>query len=291
MSSDKQRLFDYLYRAEFPSDPLDFEELLISAAENALGKSRMDAEAFASGNLARYWNWLLQQLEDDKKRGLSPLFSIINESTRKVAWYVTNASAHKTLKQKRAAALAAARAPILCKIDVLNDRQYEALGCLISSYIGAADVKLTPKGNEGGIDFFASIKLPAQSHILFGPSGPLRIIGQSKKYKEKVTVDTLRDFITAINDVKHQNPVVDVHVPTWFRVTTGPIVGWIIAHSGFQSGAQTKARHHGIILSDSLDVAEVACLSTSLNEADPYSVRAKNFHSCVLTTLTDHSIT
>ena len=127
--------------------------------------------------------------------------------------------------------------------------------------VGATRTYLTQPGNEGGVDFFALIPAPGRCHLFSGTSGPLRIVGQSKRYDSPVEVGRVRDFITTLENVKKRQPSVESHVPNWFRTARGAIVGWIIAHRGLQSGALQMAVDHGIVVADSLDMAEIVTLS------------------------------
>jgi hypothetical protein len=74
-----------------------------------------------------------------------------------------------------------------------------------------------------------------------------------------------KELIETIEEVKNQNPSVEHLVPPWFRTASGPVIGWLIAHNGAQSGALTKAQNHGIIISDSIDLAEIAAMSRILD--------------------------
>src|SRR5690606_14181401 len=125
------------------------------------------------------------------------------------------------------------RSSFLRSIDTLSDREYEALACVVSSCAGADKVRLTPPGNEGGVDFFALIRNPARCHVFQHTRSPLRVIGQCKKYSGTVGVDKVRQFIQTINSVCNQSALTEAHVPPWFRTAGGPVVGWIIGHSGF----------------------------------------------------------
>jgi hypothetical protein len=155
---------------------------------------------------------------------------------------------------------------ILRTLDAITDREYEALGCVVSEVIGASHVHLTPNGKEGGIDFFALVISPSPCHLLVGTTAPLRIVGQSKKYATAIEDEKVKSFITTLSDVHRLSPTVEPHVPTWFRAAAGPVIGWVMAHHGLQSGAASRARNHGIIYSDSLDVAEILALSRRIPE-------------------------
>lgn len=68
-------------------------------------------------------------------------------------------------------------------------------------------------------------------------------------------------FAQTLTKVQHHNPTVVPHLPQWFHMARGPIVGWFIAHNGFQGGAMTTAGRQGIVCSDSLDIAHALCMS------------------------------
>ena len=164
-------------------------------------------------------------------------------------------------------------------------RQYEALGIVVCELIGASKTYLTPPGNEGGIDFFALMALPSKFHLFRQSRGPLRIVGQSKQHKSPVAVGDVRDFITALDNVRKRQPTVEPHVPTWFRAAHGPILGLLCGHRGFQSGAENMARDHGIVTADSLDLAEVATLARSISEYLKLNERAELLREMVKNTL------
>lgn len=257
--SNKQKVFRWLYRISFPPGILDFDAILKQAARVALGLSSMDADVFVIANGKTYWNWLRQEQDLIKGKGITPIFLIKDNNARRVSWYPADIVSFKSNKQKLQAKQLQTRPLILRKIDALDNREYEALACTTCRMLNASKVVLTGPGNEGGVDFFASIILPYRSHVLFGAAGPLRIIGQSKFYKEKVQVGEIRDFITTIADVKSHR--LRHLVPAWFKASRGPIIGWFIGHTGFQSGAEDRAKEEGIILSSSLDLSEIISLS------------------------------
>ena len=69
--SDKARIIDEILRAVLPAGQLDFTEVLTVSVMSALGKDRIDAEAFAETNLTRYWNWFLEELDSERARALA----------------------------------------------------------------------------------------------------------------------------------------------------------------------------------------------------------------------------
>jgi len=273
MASEIERIMSWFYRQVFPQGILEFDEALAEAVISTLSKSPIDTERYVHVNGKRHWNALMQRLDDDKKLGRSPLLQIEDMMSRRFSWVPRNISAIGSAREKQKAHRLSSRPLILQMIDDLTDREYEALGCVISKMIGASHTLLTHRGNEGGVDFFALINIPAKCHVFGGYCRPLRVIGQAKKYQGKVQVDEIRELITTIQDIQYRNPTIEPLVPTWFRTAHGLLVGWLIAHNGVQSGGVNRARNHGIIISDSIDLAEIAALSRGINDTGLHYTR------------------
>ena len=105
----------------------------------------------------------------------------------------------------------------------------------------------------------------------------MRIVGQSKKYAGAMGPGEFKEFLTTIHEVKHGGqPKTEKIIPPWFRATYGPIISMVIAHNGFQSGAESRARLHGVITADSVDMAEIVALSRSIPEHLTAVERAKD---------------
>jgi Restriction endonuclease len=272
--SKKAQFLDWLDRQLFESLILDFEVILISGTEATLNCDRVAAESFTMGSLNRYWNYLLQKIDVNQSRGITALLQVADDIAYRLRWTPLQMIRSETRRDRRLGTLLGGRPQMLRRMDGLSPREYEALGCVACQLVGASRIHLTPPGNEGGIDFFALVPLPAQCH-LFGPRrGPLRIVGQSKRYEAPVSVGAVRDFITTVENVRKRQPPVESHVPPWFRAARGPLLGFICGHRGFQSGAESLAQDHGIITADSLDLAEAACLSRHLPESANVAERA-----------------
>lgn len=235
--SDKAKILSHFVRTNFGNGILEFDTLLVDAAEAALGKSRIDAEGFARTHAKKYWNWIAQQVDADNKAGLNPCFNLVDQGLRRCAWLPWSLSQSQDNKGRHLGILLRGRPQIHLAIDALNDREYEALSCVICEIAGATQVHLTAAGNEGGIDFLATLRLSGRTHVFSGLHGTLRIVGQCKQYGGAVQVDRVDQFIKTVNDVRHRSPRVNVHLPAWFHNFNGPIVGWMIAHNGFQVGA------------------------------------------------------
>jgi hypothetical protein len=254
MASDKNRILEYFTRKDLPLGILDFADLLSEAVKQVLCRDGMENEIYTQANINRFWSAIKELEEKDVKRGLRPLFLIKDAYSKRVSsFFDSNIYKISPLKFK----LLKARSNILRIIDSINDRQFEALCCFACALFGSQNYILTPHGNEGGIDFLASIRFSDTAHYLFGINGPLRIVGQCKKYSSPVQVDEIRNFNSTLNDVYHLSEKVRGIIPGWFRSAKGPIIGWFIGHAGFQSGAEDRAKNFGIITSNSRDLAEL----------------------------------
>jgi len=274
-------LIDWLYRQDLPVGDIEFDALLIDAAETCFTKSRIEAEVYAEKSAKRHWNNLIRQVADDNDRGLHPHFRVLSNSGHRFSWIAKDLGSHTLSVGKTKKALMQARPSILRRIDTLTNRQYEAAGCVVSRLIGARHISMTRPGNEGGVDFFASLNVYGQSHVFSGSQSALRVIGQCKKHTRPLETGELRSFLTTISDVKSNLTTVRDHIPDWFRSAKGPIVGWMVAHSGFDGGAMDRAKNEGILLSDSLDLADMLSVSRSLAPGLSPHERAVEFQRLV----------
>jgi len=232
-----------------------FDDLLSSAIEKALNKTGSMRDSYLTANAKRHWNYVIkEQSENYKNRNIQPIFKVVNNTTRTVKCYLLD-KFNSTGDNKFN--LLKSRPFVLNEIDLLNARQYESLAVRVSRLFNANNVLLTPPGNEAGIDFIATIKYSDEANYLFGVNGPIRIIGQSKKYSCAVQVDKIKEFNSTIGDVHHMTNKMRTVLPSWFSEAKGVIVGWVISHTGFQQGAKDRAKDFGIILSDSFDMSEI----------------------------------
>ncbi len=260
--SAKREIFNRLWRLRISESYQSFGDLLTQLAAVSLKIDMIAAERFSSQNLDKYWNWLSRELDIQKQRGLVPWLSQAENSFAVFDGFQQispGCDEHQQILNVRLAS----RSSILQSIDMLSDRQYEALACVTCGAIGADVHYLTPAGNEGGIDFVALLKLNASNHLFSGPGTEMRIVGQCKKYRSSVSVDRLEQFLHVMQNVRHRASRVREQLPAWFEDAKGPIVGWVISHTGFQSGASDEAKKHGIIVSDSLDLTQLLALSDS----------------------------
>lgn len=256
--NENQKIFDRIYRLKYEDKEYYFEEIIKDAILKELTKDMGTAEAIAASRLNRLWNQYKREHEKDINNGIVPLFSITNEYDKKVRW-IGNTLISKVQRQNYKI-----RPDLYKYLDSLNDREYELLLCVICELLGADKIYLTPKGNEGGIDFIARIPFSINSHFLFGIKGPIRIIGQCKQYSSKDNVGHMKEFITTMNNVYNRSYRVGEILPDWFKIENGDIIGWHISNCGHQSGALDFAKNYGILVSDSKQLIEIICTAKKI---------------------------
>jgi hypothetical protein len=262
MVSERERVIQWLYRESFSDNQLDFSDVLITASRQALRKSQMEAEIFATVEKQAYWRVVLTRFDYDKRMGRHPVFVPEDTNLLTVRWqpYIL----HRNGDTKNGNLLRT-RPYILRSLDGMSDRDYERSVCAVLEFIGTTHVHLTPHGNEGGVDFYALLNCDVRTHIFGQAERGLRLVGQVKKYGHRETITNFNSFITTLSNVRHFHEKVKSQMPGWFIRGTGPIIGWYICHMGFQSGVIDTARQQGIILSDSLDLSQMTALSETLN--------------------------
>lgn len=279
MRNEKQNYLRWLYRKIPLEGFYNFQEFLPSALEEAFCISLEEAASIATASENKFWNLLVKDWEEAQRKGIAPVFDILDSNNRRIEFH--SVSIRGDVAENRLLHRLKSRPNILRKIDLLNPTEYEALGCVVSELIGAKNTSLTRKSGDGGVDFYALIEFPTRCHLFAANRGPIRVIGQSKKYINPVPNEKIDVFITTINEIKARNPRRYKHVPNWFRSASGPIIGWIIGHQGFKREAIEQSRHYGIVISDSIDVAEIACRSRKIDESLSPENRALNFQQMV----------
>lgn len=259
---EKPQLLDWLLRQDL-TGVHSCRSLLDRAATTCFGMDAPAAAAYTEATLTAFWNHVLKVTEDHARRGLSSSFSIQCSETKTFNCYPVPYELHG--RSRRNATRVQDRPTILRMIDSVSDRQYEAMSCVLLEALGATMVNLTRLGSDGGVDAFGLIVHPCSSHLLGSTNHPIRVVAQSKKYKSSMQVDKMKEFLQTLNEIKHGGqPKTDAIIPNWFKSARGPIIGLVISHSGFQSGTDSRARSHGILTADSIDIAEVIALKGNI---------------------------
>ena len=205
-----------------------------------------DAERYCTKNIKLIRNKFAQQIDDDRKRGITP--PLILDSTYNCLWYPQNEGQEAVWKYRK---------PLLRKLELLDDDSFEALCCYALECMGGISYKTKSK-NDGGVDSYGILLNPTDNHI-FGLKKYLKIVGQFKNYSNPEKITQFESFIHTINNVRHMSYRVTGEMPSFFSAAKGPIIGWYVCKSGFQKQVYDEAKWHGIILSDLIDIVEVLC--------------------------------
>lgn len=255
---DNKRIFHKMYRTQFEDREYFFFDILKECILGTLAEDCVKAELLAQNKEIKLWNKYKKEYKDDMQNGIVPLFTIVNEKDRLVKW-IGNSERFKTRREQYLC-----RPELYKYIDQLNDRQYEIMACVLCEFLGADKIKLTDKGNEGGVDFFARIPFSDSSHFLFGTKGPLRIVGQCKKFASKDNVSHMKEFVQTLSHVHNRSYRVGEVLPDWFKLERGAILGWHISNNGHQAGALDIAKNYGILVSDSKQMIDIICRSKEI---------------------------
>ena len=253
--AENREILKGIYRIKYDDKEYYFEEILKKSILKTITDDTLKAETLAGTKVNRLWNQYQKQHLEDISNGITPLFTIVNSYEKKVRWIgesIVSDIRRECYKIR----------PSLYKyFDTLNDRDYEVMACVICELLGADKISLTAPGNEGGADFFARIPFSKKSHFLFGIKGPIRIVGQCKKYANKDQVGHMKEFVTTMNNVYNKSYRVGEILPDWFKLEKGDIIGWHIANAGHQSGALDIAKNYGLLVSDTKQLIEIICTS------------------------------
>lgn len=258
--SEARNIFNFFHRSKYEDKVYDFRDLLKRAILAEYTTNTIEAERLTDTKINRIWNSYVREYYNDLQNNIVPIFDIIDQHDKKVKWIGINGSKINPRKKY----LFKFRPDLYGYIDRITDREYEALACFICKALGANNVFLTNSGNEGGIDFLATIKFSREAHFIFGIKGPLRIVGQCKKYSKKDQIGHMKEFAQTLNHVYNLSYKPGEILPSWFKASSGPIIGWHIAHSGHQSGALDFAKNYGILTSSTKEIVDIICKSRYL---------------------------
>lgn len=244
-----------MYRSEFPEGILDFTSLVEDVLVREFKVDPVSAMQMADSKSRRIWREYRKEREFDIKCRIVPLFKILQDEEMLVKWIDNDSlgiSYRKALHYRL-------RPQYYALVDSLTSREYEQFGCILCEWLGASKILLTEEGNEGGIDFIARFDFDSNAHFLFGQKGPIRIVGQCKKYSTKSQVGDMRDFLTTMEHVRNLSYRPGDLLPSWFRELPGPIIGWHISNQGHQSGALDLAKNYGVLTSNTKELVDLIC--------------------------------
>lgn len=255
---DNKRIFQKMYRTHYEDREYFFYDILKDAILNTITNDCVTAELLAQSKEIKLWNKYKKEYSSDIQNGIVPLFTIVHEKDRIVKW-IGECSRFQTRREQYRC-----RPELYEYIDQLNDRQYEIMACVLCEFLGADKITLTEKNKEGGVDFFARIPFPEKAHFLFGVKGPVRIVGQCKKYSVKDNVGHMKEFVQTLDHVHNRSYRAGEILPDWFKLERGAILGWHISNLGHQAGALDIAKNYGILVSDSKQMIEIICRAKAI---------------------------
>lgn len=260
VKTDNKEIIKSIYRMAYDENEYYFSDILKKAIKkNCSDDSEVDV--IARNKETRIWNNIMRQQADDAINGVVPLFTVISDNERKVKWI---GDCSEVGVDKEAFKI---RPELYNLVDGFSDREYETFACFVCKCLGADKITLTAPGNEGGVDFYARIPFSKQAHYFFGVKGPIRVVGQCKKYNTKDNVGNMKEFLQTLNFVHNNSFRAGDTMPNWFKLEKGMIIGWHISDLGHQSGALDIAKNYGIIVSDTKEIIDIICKSDIIGDS------------------------
>lgn len=259
----EKKIVERMFRATHSDRRVRLENAVIPFVSSVLGCDQVEAEAYAERKKYSIWNRVVKRREEEYRKGLYPTFEIQDQTRFELSWYpaTTIDDDDQVVGLKRRLAC---RGEILDYIDDNENvswREYEALGCVICQLAGASHWHLTPPGNDWNIDFLALVPALGETHLLPSVGHQIRVVGQSKKWTSPVPPSEVRLLADTIDDIRKRSEWVLPLLPPWFIAARAPLVGVMVAHSGAYPGGDDIATYQGLIVADSRDIVEIACLS------------------------------
>lgn len=234
------------------ADVFSFAEWLGQLAQES-GVDLSNVESFVEANKRRLWNGVLRYI-DKYNHSIGFEYHRVFDQERML---IEDRQYVLRRKAKNGADIRLSyRWLIVDYFSKLSPRDYEFVGAMVSVILGARHATVTRGGGDGGIDFFAVVPMHGDPSLCEHGHNYIKVIGQSKKYTSRLQAEQVRSFSDVIDDIRRGSVSTSAHLPEWFSKFHAPIVGWINAHSGFQSGAIALASHRGIIVSDTPSLAQ-----------------------------------
>lgn len=262
------------YRTDYSAVVIDFDEAVRSILCQSLNLSTMECDRVIGSYIREYWNELRRLGEADQQVGMEAPIRIVDLGGRRFSpsWRALLASERR---RERALGYAMKVRPyLLSAIDQLSWREFEGLGAVFMRSLGASRVRVGPGGDEGGVDFCALVPGHFRCHVFGGYPGQMRVIGQCKRFATPISLDRMQVFTSVLDDARRRHEKVMSQLPDWWQRSSGPIVGVFVSYTGFQSGALTRAREHGVMCAADVDVAHAMSLSRILPWHQPATQRA-----------------
>ena len=249
--SDSKKLLIWLLCSNFGDENTEkFTDHVYELAKAELDKDVSEAQKYAASCSKRLWNYILRKNETLEKQSLKPVLHPLDNMGMLFMKHPPLTSKSVKLVKLRY------RWKVLSWLYQMHWRDYEYIGAFCLYLNGGDDIFITTRGNEGGVDFGGIVDYFGSSQSIHSNGQRFRVIGQSKKFNSPANVNKVREMNDVMTSVRKLSPKQTKQIPSNFKTTNGPLVCWMTAHSGFQSGASSLARENGIITCDSVSLSE-----------------------------------
>jgi hypothetical protein len=175
---------------------------------------------------------------------------------------------YDTLKENGLSFIREYKGEILGAMHKMGWRNFEFLCKHLLEINGVIAPDVTPKGKEGGIDFYGLLELDKSSKSIFFKGGRIRIVGQAKCYKGMVGEGEIINFNDHSNNLSKDPPEGRAvkKLPLWFTRLKAPILKFFITTGKFTKDAKKYAERNSIVLKNGREVIEVLIKSPRAKE-------------------------
>lgn len=139
----------------------------------------------------------------------------------------------------------------------LNWEEFEDYIRGFLSAIGIKQVGYIGRRKEGGVDFFGILDLsnfPQLNPLL--QRVKLRVVGQIRRYKNKINEGEAKKVISYFKDLKAQKGRAWKKLPDWFKEMKCPFIEFLVTSSLFTGGAREALDDDGVIRVDGDQLAD-----------------------------------
>jgi len=158
------------------------------------------------------------------------------------------------------------RKEILNAICEMNWRSFEFLCAHLLNTNKITKSGVSRGTKEGGIDFYGLLEMRLFSTMVFLKGAKIRIIGQAKRYTNKVNHKEVRVFRTHKDDLLAKKGNAAKKLPPWFVESGFPVLSILMITTKFTKGAKKFAEENGIVLIDGEQVVEDLTKSKNVRE-------------------------
>jgi hypothetical protein len=144
--------------------------------------------------------------------------------------------------------------PLLGRMQSLTADEFELFGAKVLVEIGAQQVRVTPRSNDQGIDFYGTLNIgkltnAPEPFFRLAHDIAIQIAGQAKNYPNKaVSTNAIRELVGAIALARYKAFSTDVDLFEDLELKPfNPLVALLFTTGRLTSGAQLLAEKSGVI--------------------------------------------